>query len=149
MQSNVPAELESGRRRREGSVLWYNAETGNGQLRPKEGGDDIFFKREEVTFVAAGETPTPATALAVDDGSGLETGVTVSYAEESFLGSRCAVAVHSPHRRTPKQVKRLASHSPPDASPAARKLDFDPVALLATILWRSSRQSERRERRQP
>ena len=66
----LPAELEGGRRRREGSVLWYNAETGNGQLRPKEGGDDIYFKRDEVTFMAAGEAPTPATALSTTMAAG-------------------------------------------------------------------------------
>jgi hypothetical protein len=127
----MPAEVRLPPERREGCVLWYNADSGNGQLRPTDGGADIYFKREEVTFVAAGEAPTPASALADDDGSGLETGVAVSYAEESFLGSRCAVAVHSPHRRTPSKARRGLASDSPDTPPAAVKLNFDEPAVVA------------------
>ena len=51
-----------------GCVLWYNAESGHGQLRPSGGGTDIFFAREEVTFVGGpdGELPTRASALTED-----------------------------------------------------------------------------------
>ena len=50
-----------------GCVLWYNAESGHGQLRPSGGGTDIFFAREEVTFVHPdGEPPTRASALTED-----------------------------------------------------------------------------------
>ena len=49
-----------------GCVLWYNAESGHGQLRPSGGGTDIFFARAEVTF--DGEPPTRASAL-MEDGA--------------------------------------------------------------------------------
>ena len=50
-----------------GCVLWYNTESGHGQLRPSGGGTDIFFAREEVTFVPPdGEPPTRASALTED-----------------------------------------------------------------------------------
>ena len=54
-------------RRVNGTVLWYNATTGNGQLRPNGAGDpDIFFRREEVTFVDQPGEDVGATALEHD-----------------------------------------------------------------------------------
>ena len=47
--------------------------------------------------------------------------MTVSYNEESFLGRRCAVAVHSPHKRTPTK-KRWEEAAAVPLSPA--RLDF-------------------------
>ena len=95
-QGTVPTAVEAEPPRASGVVLWYNATTGNGQLRPAAGDADIFFRRDDVTFVraflglfplsfpcvvhrfpglisretaeqvAAGEAPTPATALEPD-----------------------------------------------------------------------------------